>query len=44
MVEPGNIMVNRDAKGKQEKWQKNVPVRENTMNMEMWPKHREFVC
>ena len=34
--------------GKQGKWQKEIPVRENTGNLEMLPKHREntgnFVC
>ena len=28
--------------GKQGKWQKKIPVRENTGNLEILPKHREF--
>ena len=36
------------AQGKQGKWQKKIPVRENTGNLEILHKHREntgnFVC
>ena len=30
------------AQGKQGKWPKKIPVRENTGNLEILPKHREF--
>ena len=30
------------AQGKQRKWPKEIPVRENTGNLEILPKHREF--
>ena len=30
------------AQGKQGKWSKEFPVRENTGNLEILPKHREF--
>ena len=30
------------AQGKQGKWPKKIPVRENTGNLEMLSKHREF--
>ena len=30
------------ARGKQGKWPKKVPVRENTGNLKILPKHREF--
>ena len=30
------------AQGKQEQWPKKIPVRENTENLEILPKHREF--
>ena len=30
------------TQGKQGKWQKKFPVRENTGNLEILPKHREF--
>ena len=30
------------AQGKQGKWPKKIPIRENTGNLEMLPKHREF--
>ena len=29
------------AQGKQGKWQKKIPVRENTGNLEVLPKHRK---
>ena len=46
MHTPGAGSPNRVPKpqGKQRKWQKEFPVRENTGNLEILPKHRELIC